>query len=345
MDGVKPKNSSISNFKGLPLILAASLVLFFLSGFALARTDFIWRFFYVNSRPATDHFLRKAAELRLISREKSGQRVFLVGSSVAYEGYDEDYLNLRTPGTEFYNFGSGGVTPIELFLLRNEYIARRPDTVVFPVFVGDFYGKANYASLKYFFKFEILPRIISIVGWRDLYDHRREMIDSMIGRIVPFYRYNKSIIRSIEAAARDRVLGIYSGAPEVAKKTGQMSAGFFEELAAVEPKFKRTEHTELRQRLFLDYARDLKISGVKLVVVRAPMNSRVTEISAPGLEEEMDDWLRAAAAEYGFMYIGKSELPAFADNEFVDFTHLNEKGREKNSAFLLDYLDIAGYLE
>ncbi|MFH0892314.1 MAG: hypothetical protein V1867_06045 [Candidatus Falkowbacteria bacterium] len=345
MDGVKPKNSFISSFKGLPLVLAASLVLFFMSGSALARTDFIWHFFYLNSRPATDHFLRKAAELRLISREKSGQRVFLVGSSVAYEGYDEAYLNFRSSGTEFYNFGSGGVTPIELFLLRNEYIAKRPDTVVFPVYIGDFYGKANYASLKYFFKFEILSRIISIVGWRDLCDHRGEMIDSMIGRILPFYRYNKSIIRSIEAAVRDRVLEIRRDAPEVAKKTGQMSADFFEELAALEPKFKTTEHAALRKKLFLEFARDLKISGVNLVLVSAPMNSRLAEISAPGLEEEMDDWLRTAAAEYGFRYIGKSELPAFIDGEFVDFTHLNEKGREKNSAFLLDYLDKAGYFE
>src|SRR3989339_44187 len=260
MDRAKLRNLFMSSFKKLPLIFMVSLVLFFIIGFGLERTDLVWRFFYVNSRPATDHFLRKAAELRLIKEKIGEERVFLVGSSVTYEGYDEDYLNREAAGKgmRFYNFGSGGVTPPWLFLLRKDYIARRPDLVVWPVYVGDFYGRPDYASLKYFFKFEILPRIASYVGFRELYGHKGEIFDAVIAEILPFYRYNKSIIRSFETAIGDRILGVRREAPLVTKKTGTHPPSFFDNIAASEVKFAKTEYTELNKKLFLDFIRDLK---------------------------------------------------------------------------------------
>jgi len=58
----------------------------------------------------------------------------------------------------------------------------------------------------------------------------------------------------------------------------------------------------------------------------------------PQIDIDYTQFFEEQASKMGFSYISAKDLPKFYENDFIDFTHLNSKGRNKFSRFIAMYL-------
>jgi hypothetical protein len=82
----------------------------------------------------------------------------------------------------------------------------------------------------------------------------------------------------------------------------------------------------------------LRARGSKLVVLEAPLHPVQVLLIPPDRIARADDELALLAAEDDFTLVTRSELPALEEDDFVDWAHASERGRERLTAFLGDYL-------
>ena len=133
------KSSSTSNSRKLPIAFIGSLLCFFSVHLLIVNNQAFWRFCYFYSDPVPDDGIRLEAQLRGITPSDGVKRVFLTGSSQTREDFDVAYLNRKTAETHtlFYNFGtSGNASPIEMFMLKDKLLARKPAAILYVPFVA-----------------------------------------------------------------------------------------------------------------------------------------------------------------------------------------------------------------
>ena len=81
--------------------------------------------------------------------------------------------------------------------------------------------------------------------------------------------------------------------------------------------------------LFHESARSFIAGGIRLAVVDAPMHPKTPEALNVKVASEYEEFLAAEAEALGYRWLTKTDLPAFGEEDFVDFSHLNAKGRAK----------------
>ena len=96
--------------------------------------------------------------------------------------------------------------------------------------------------------------------------------------------------------------------------------------------------TELNKYLFIKYAKEIIDKKILFIVINSPSHSLINNFYDKKIDSSLDDFLSAYAANIGYIYLSKQNLPEFTDDDFADFTHLNASGRKKLTRFIERYL-------
>ncbi|MEA1929218.1 MAG: hypothetical protein U9N73_13510 [Candidatus Auribacterota bacterium] len=337
-------SSFTSNFKKYPFILLAGILVFFVTQGIIGKFNSFWEFCYSYSKPRQDDPIRLAIKLKEMPAAQN--KVFLTGSSQTREGFDVKYLNERfeKDNLRFYNLGiSGDGPPIDMFMLKEKFFRKDPDIIIYMPYVGSFYKDYDFKKMQYYFNPAILPYIIKYLGVKTLIENTGNLIDGLIGEVSFFYKYRSSF-RSIltnyiyyrgefnkdsrlsSYAVEDKPGSYYINKIEVAKKNN------------FPDKYYLSSYTELNKYLFIKYAKEIIDKKILFIVINSPTQPLIGSFYDNNIDSLLDNFLSVSAANLGFIYLSKQELPKFTEDDFADFTHLNSSGRRKLTSFLERYL-------
>lgn len=338
------KNSYIFNFKQLPLAFLGAIVLFLVFQCVLLESKSFWRFCYLYSTPGRDDALRVEAQLKLLSVNDKNIRVFLIGSSQTREDFDTDYLNkyFSRANVNFCNFGiAGTASPIDMFMLKDKLSNKKPVFIFYMPYIESFYmDKYDFSTMVNYFEPSILPYFLRYEGFKDIVAQRGYFIDSFLGKIFLFYRYRESFVRILYTAINYHISGNKISEPlRYAHQENRPKSYFIEEIKkAGGNRYKTNSCLELNKVLFCLFAKDIISKGIKLIVLDGPTHPLFKECYRKEINYEYNDFLRRQSLGLGFIYLDSNNLPKFNETEFIDFTHLNEKGRTKFNNFIAQFL-------
>jgi hypothetical protein len=94
----------------------------------------------------------------------------------------------------------------------------------------------------------------------------------------------------------------------------------------------------MNEKLFTLFAEEVKTRGIDLIVVDGPTHPMIKEFYKKESELAYNYFFKARAKRFGFVYLGRDDLPDFNSKDFIDFTHLNNTGRIKFTRFIENYL-------
>jgi hypothetical protein len=349
MESAVGKSLSISSFRTLPVAVIGSILLFLVTQALIADTQAFWRFCYFYSDPLPDDGIRLEAQLRGIVPSDGRKKIFLAGSSQTREDFDVDSLNqnLKETQTIFYNFGiSGNASPIEMFMLKDRLLAKNPAAVIYVPFIGTFYSRYYFEKMKYYFSPVIIPHLLKALGLTQIVKSeniRTSLIESVLGTLTVFYRYRESLRRIIFTALSHHLhIARRAGPKHYAYAKSKPPAYFAREIKRAQGnKYSVSGYTAFSEYLFVRFAQDIIAGGVKLVVISGPVHPLITKCYPEEIDLRYHSFLSRQAEKLGFAYLPQSHLPRFAEQDFIDFTHLNESGRKKLTRFLEDYVSKA----
>lgn len=280
------------------------------------------------------------AQMELSSR--SPRKIFLTGSSQARQGLDARYLNSKFSknNVTFYNLGFAKANPIDMFMLNNILLKKKPETIIYLTYVGNFYQDYDFRKMKYYFNPNIVPYLVKYLDSKTLLSHTDAFVDSFLGEVSVFYKYRSSFQKIAMVVLKDS-LGIEKRfMPCLFKYRVDKPQSFF--LTVIEKahkqKFHLTKSTQLSQDMFNLWAQAVLAKKIRLIVIEAPTHPLLKETYSMELNTDFHSFLTTQARELGFIYLSTENLPTFSENEFTDFSHLNAAGRRKFTDFLENYL-------
>jgi RNase H-fold protein (predicted Holliday junction resolvase) len=98
------------------------------------------------------------------------------------------------------------------------------------------------------------------------------------------------------------------------------------------------ETREENIKIFREYLQLLKNNNIKTIVVIPPLSKFYEERISAKLREETLEIIQNAGNEYDFTFLDFSDNTLFDDKYFTDGAHLNEKGAEKFTDIVNQYI-------
>ncbi len=342
------KSLFIFNFKRIPWAFLSSVFLFSIIQAALVHTNTFWRFCYFYSTPSGCDSIRLEAQLRTIPPYDPHIKIFLIGSSQTREDFNVEFLNeyFKEMNMVFYNLGiSGYGSPMEMFALKDKFLSKSPDVMIYVTFVGSFYPDDQISlsnTLKYYFTPEVVPYVVKHIGIASLMtkDVRAIMIDYFLGEISVLFKYRDQL-RQIFFTPVISYLGTekWTKPMKYAYSKNQHPTYFAAEIIRNKgDRYKISPYTALNEELFSLFTRDVVTKKVKLIVISGPTHPLIKETYKAEMDGLFNHFLLQQASETGFLYLAQKQLPSFDQREFIDFTHLNALGRGKFSLFIRNFL-------
>lgn len=303
-----------------------------------------WQICYLYGNPISDDGIRLQAQLRIMSDNHENKRVFFVGSSQTREDFDVDHLNslFGEKSVEFFNLGiSGAAQPIEMFMIEDSLLKKKPDVIVYMPFVGSFYGSYGFAKMKYYFSPKVLPYMFDYLGIKEIFDHRYAFIDSFLSEFSLFFKYKNSLKRISVALLSSYLWGEEKAAPEKFGYHKNKDPIYFKnEIKKSKGKrYDENRYSMLNENLFVLFADNIISNEITFIVVDAPVHPLIKETYKNDIDIEYSSFLLKQSKEIGFVFLEKNTLPKFSKEDFIDFTHLNKQGRDKMTAFIAKYFE------
>ena len=279
----------------------------------------------------------------MIPVDDSKTRIFLIGSSQTREDYDVEYLNrvFGKDGIEFYNLGiSGGAQPIELFMIGGKILEKKPDLIIHTSYVGSFFGKYNFLKLKYNYDPVILPHLMRYTSYPKMLALKNAFLDSYLSRMSTLYKYRYSLQRIIRTMVKDWLAPGRRTQPTTYWYTEDKPVSYFrEQVEKIDgKKYRRSRQVEMNEELFALFAEGVVSSGTEFIVISGPTHPMFRDCFSEEIDLEYNHYMSDQAERLGFTLLTEDQLPAFQENDFIDFTHLNASGRARLSRFVGEYL-------
>lgn len=330
----------------LPWAFLLAAVVFVGGQFALINSKAFWRFVLPYCKPNEDDAFRFEGVLRTIEKETPFRKVFVFGSSQARQDFDVAALNeeFKDEGLVFYNLGVPGTAqPLDLVMYADEILAKKPDVVIYMPFVESFYqpyyGHGSNQP-KFRFDMKVLPVLMKYWTPEDWKAMRFRLMMTAISKPFPLFKYRDSLLRVAKKAIDDRLLGRpvrFSTYPITQRKgPDHFLAALVKEQGKARCEFSR--HTLLARELFEDFLARMEDAGVEVIVVPGPVHPLYTALYDPAINEDFDAYFRRLSRRHRLVYLSYDEQPHFFMDEFMDFTHLDDRGREKFNRFLISRL-------
>ena len=96
----------------------------------------------------------------------------------------------------------------------------------------------------------------------------------------------------------------------------------------------KSQHVQENVTIIEDIIRELKVRGIKLVLVTPPATRYYRDGMNAGQYQQMQDILKRLSSDYGVNYFNYGFDSKFSDEDYYDSDHLNLRGAEKFSLLL-----------
>jgi hypothetical protein len=96
----------------------------------------------------------------------------------------------------------------------------------------------------------------------------------------------------------------------------------------------KSQHVQENAVILEDIIHELKVRGIKLVLVTTPVTHYYSDGMNAGQYQQMQDILKRLSLDYGVRYFNYSFDSRFLDEDFYDCDHLNLHGAQKFSLLL-----------
>ena len=96
----------------------------------------------------------------------------------------------------------------------------------------------------------------------------------------------------------------------------------------------KSQHVQENTTILEDIIHELKVRGVKLVLVTPPVTRYYSDGMDAGQFQQMQDILKRLGSDYGVNYFNYGSDSRFSDEDFYDSDHLNLRGARKFSLLL-----------
>jgi hypothetical protein len=95
-----------------------------------------------------------------------------------------------------------------------------------------------------------------------------------------------------------------------------------------------SQHVQENVTILEDIIHELKVRGIKLVLVTTPVTRYYSNGMEAGQYQQMQDILKRLSSDYGVHYFNYSFDSRFSDEDYYDGDHLNLRGAQKFSLLL-----------
>jgi len=96
----------------------------------------------------------------------------------------------------------------------------------------------------------------------------------------------------------------------------------------------KSQHVQENVAILEDIIHELKVRGIKLVLVTTPVTRYYSDGMNAGQYQQMQDILKRLSSDYGVNYYNYGLDSRFSDEDFFDGDHLNLRGAQKFSLLL-----------
>lgn len=336
-------SSSTSNFKCLPWACISAILVVFVVQIIFASHSGLQNALFVFSEASLSDPLRIHYFLDQ-AKKQDGKKVLFVGTSQSREGFDVRILNERFKDNAmtFYNMGSAAYSAADLYMEIDRILDAKPDLIVYMPYIGNFYLDYDFKRLKYYYHPKIISLFLENVGHEPLIENRWFFFDAYLSYISYFYKYREELKPILYNVLNYLVFRIGEKAePKFFRYKENFPPEYFEQ--QIErfkgKKFYFSDYTEAEKLAFQKTIQTIKESEIPFLVIDAPVNPRIKNVYAQELEIAYEAFLTKTLRDEGILFLSNGDLPEFAMNEFIDFTHLNAVGRTKLTKFCADYLE------
>lgn len=263
------------------------------------------------------------------------RNVPIIGNSVAQMGFDAIELERRFAGSglRFPMVTVAGTPAVGFAMLADAVVGLEPKTAVYMTSASSMRGR-NYLDSVYVYDVGAVPELFTT---REILAEPRFHLAGLVGQAHVFARHRRAMQRSMlvrlgrmrwERLEIDKQLLRLRRALE-----GRDS--FLTWVRDREPDVYPNPNT----RGIVLLARRLRESGARLIVIDAPVHPIPAMLGIRKRLEHYRSLMGEMASTEGFDWVSAEELPAFDEDDFTDWVHANERGRERLTAFLADYLE------
>ncbi|MCB0339944.1 MAG: hypothetical protein KDD53_10080 [Bdellovibrionales bacterium] len=322
----------------IPLAAFSACIVFALIQFAAWHSRTFWINVDRYAEPFKDDQIRFSATIKLAQASGDPRKlVALIGSSQVREGIDAKFLNASDPTHVYLNLGlSGSAPPLEMFMRSSEFLAAKPASVYYFIYVGSLFSEYRYSKLKEGFSPAIIPFIIQDLGAMEIWFNRSYYIQSLAGQVLPFYRFRDSLLRIFEKRAQD-FLDKRDRAPNYYNFSQSQPPDYFKQQIEKHRTnlFRPNRFESLNVTLLTELIQKVRLSHAKFILVESPVHPLFTNTVSQKVLDTYRDVLAKVISDNSLDYIGTELLPKFDSDDFIDFTHLNSNGRSKLTKYIL----------
>ncbi len=252
---------------------------------------------------------------------------------------DIDCISIEKNNLSCYNFAIEGILPIQLALISNEIINSNPKRVIIGVSPLFFSESINKNDNIFFFagdkKINLDKQVIKMLNHNEVKLISMNWFKKGLYKrkfILPFYlglikgifeKDNKENSNNFNNFKNPYIFNKIETNSELKKKLNNTNTI---ELF----KFNNSKIREVDAFKYL--ISKLRINNIEVTIIEMPLNPIIKEYVNSGSKEEFSLFISKVSKEYNTTYIDISDY--FKDDEFIDISHLNEKGRARLSEII-----------
>lgn len=299
---------------------------------AVVHWDAHWAWAAREVPPLTLDPYRLEAMLR--TTPPGRENVVLLGSSVVEEGFDAVALEARFRGRDlrFPKLVMGGGPGASFGMLAAAVAELEPGLVVYAVTPPTLRSR-GYLDHVHAYDARAVPALFSA---REVLAEPRFHLEGVVGQLHVFARHRRALQRALLVRlGRLRWERLTADAQRFAFLAAQQDRDAWANwLRDPTPDVYPNPNT----RALAQLARRLGEVGTPLLVVEAPLHPAQFKLGIGTRVQRYHAHLRELAAAEGFVLLAQDQVPQLDDWEFRDWVHANERGRQRLTAFLGDYL-------
>ena len=324
-----------------------------------------------SGRP-TGAAVSRLALQEIRSAPSSEPRVFVVGTSRAFDGFDAELAERELPGFAFAELAHPRFEPFVVralvddmidagatvaVLLVSELDTHRPlrlepvpgsmaassDALLDLLRATDLdFALRNRRSLFRLAASSLLQsyRYREILGEAGLLEARRFEFDDRLGAAKPADRDPFRPVALWGASrkappppARRTTVDLFP--PEIDAWRATMQAGTIAEVT-------RGPHADVQQFLLRRAVERLRAAGVAVLIVETPMHPATRDLYDPSIRDDFAAFAAALAERDGVTFLPIEAMPHFAESDFYDLVHVSWHGSGKLTRAVLDALRAVG---
>jgi len=297
-------------------------------------------FFYIGNFVSFDQTSQRFISILESLKELSPNQNIFIGDSQTRE--DINCVTIGDGNISCYNLGIEGILPIQIGLISNEIINSSPKRVIIGVSPLFFSESINKNEDIFFFigekKVKLDKKFISMLdkdeaklislNWFERGLYKRKFILPIYSDIIKniIYKNNKKIVNT-ELNKRNNFKNPYifnTNKPELELK-GKINDTNIIKLFEF--------NSSVREVKAFEYLiNNIRINKINITIVEMPINPILEEHISNKSKIDFSNYISKISSEYNISYLDISSN--FNKDEFIDLTHLNEKGREKLSKIM-----------